>query len=174
MQVIVADIDGTVLDVTERLAACLREAGVEPGSDPSATLDTLKGKPRSRFYDSFQSVKYTHLDTPLPAVIGAIRTLHDETSLPVVYLSGRVESMGKVTREALSALDLPFEAVLLRPRSQLMRRTTEFKVAALRDHGYEPVHAFDDDEAVLAAFGVAFPGVTLHPVGRRRHSPPAT
>ena len=110
----------------------------------------------------------------MPEVAQAIRDLRRETALPIVYLSGRLESMASVTRDALSALDLPFEAVILRPRSQLMRRTTEFKVAALRERDYEPVHAFDDDEAVLAAFGVAFPGVTLHPVGRRRHSPPAT
>src|SRR5688572_25869808 len=174
MQVIIADIDGTVLDVTERMRASLRDAGVEPGDDPSRTVDGLRGKAKNDFFERFQSEAHTHLDTPIPEVIEELKQLQQETELPIVYLSGRLSSMRKSTKAALEAIDLPFEAIVLRPWSQRMRRTTDLKIALTREKGYEPVHVFDDDASILAAFGAAFPNVTLHQVGVRRVSTPVS
>ena len=171
---IIVDIDGTVLDVTERMKASLRDAGVKPGENPSRTVEGLRGKLKNDFFARFQSEAHTHLDTPIPEVIEELRQLLQVAELPIVYLSGRLASMKKSTQKAIDTIDLPYEAIVLRPWNQRMRRTTDLKIALTKERGYEPVHVFDDDASILAAFAAAFPGVTLHQVGVSRESTPVS
>ena len=163
MQVIVSDIDGTVLDVEPRIAAVLNELGVErPAGEAIRVSRALTGKQRDRFYDLFLSNKYLHLDQPIPAAVEQIGALQHETGLPLVYLSGRLANMSRETLAALTELGLPFETALLRPLRQRMMRTDRWKVSAIREHSYEPLHIFDDDSAILAALGEAFPDAALY------------
>jgi hypothetical protein len=162
MKAIICDIDGTVLNVNERIAATLREIGVEPGRDGARVADSLRGKQRSRFFDLFLSEKYTHLDTPIPQVIASIEKLQVETALPLVFLSGRPSSMKRSTRKGLEETGLTYESMLLKPRGQQMRPTAGFKVQAIRDSGYEPAHVFDDDPEILAAIAAAYPHASYY------------
>jgi hypothetical protein len=171
MDVIICDIDGTVLDVNDRIAAVLTEIGVEAGESPSRVADTLQRPYRSRFYDLFLSEKYTHLDKPVPEVVAFLRDIQLSTGLPVVYLSGRPDWMTRSTRTALDSLGLEYHEIVLRPRKQRMRKTTEFKVDAVRTRDYQPKHIVDDDAEILTAFATAFPDATLHRVQGSQTTP---
>ena len=171
MDVIVSDIDGTVLDVNDRIAAVLREIGVEPTDTPGRVADQLQRPLRARFYDTFLSEKYTGLDKPVTEVIAALRDLQEKTGLPVVFLSGRPDNMRRSTRKAIDATGLSYAEIVLRPRSQRMRKTTEFKVEALGCRDYRPQHIFDDDVEILAALAAAFPDATLHRVEGAQTTP---
>ena len=154
---IICDIDGTVLNVNERIAATLREIGVEPGPHGARVADGLRGKQRSMFFDVFLSEKYTHLDTRIPQVIATIEKLQVATALPLVFVSGRPSNMRRSTSKGLAQTGLAYEAVILKPQRQQMRPTAGFKVEAIRDRGYEPVHVFDDDAEILAAVAAVYP-----------------
>ena len=162
MEVIVSDIDGTVLNVSERIRAVLEEIGAPAAKDSIRAADTLRGSMRSRFFTVFLSEKYTHLDTPIPAVIAMLKEQQLRTGLPVVFLTGRPSSMRKSTKGALAATGIAYEELILRPRSRQMQRTTEFKVEALRSREYDPKVIFDDDREILAAFAASFPAAVLH------------
>jgi hypothetical protein len=162
LDVIICDIDGTVLDVTKRIAKSLEEAGVDPTSRPQAVADNLPRSLRSKFYDVFLSEKYAGLDEPVPEIIEAVGEMQRVRGLPIVYLSGRPEGMRCATEAALKSIDLPFEEIVLRPRRQQMMRTTEFKVQAVKQRPYEPRVVYDDDVEILAAFRAAFAGAELH------------
>jgi hypothetical protein len=171
VDVIICDIDGTVLDVNDRIAAVLKEIGVEAGEFPSRVADTLQRPYRSRFYDLFLSEKYTHLDKPVPEVVAYLRDLHASTGLPLVYLSGRPDWMKRSTVTALDGLGLDYHEIVLRPRRQRMRKTTEFKVDAVQSRNYEPKHILDDDAEILSAFAAAFPEATMHRVEGSQTTP---
>ena len=161
MQVIVSDIDGTVVDVRGRIEAVLGELGVPSRGDPIRVADTLDRRLRSGFYRLFLSEKYTHLDAPVPEIAAALQELQARTALPLVMLSGRPAAMKRSTQRALDSLAMDVKEVILRPRSQSMQRTTLFKVEALRGRGYEPRYIFDDDPEILAALAEAFPDAEL-------------
>jgi hypothetical protein len=164
MKVILSDVDGTIVDVNQRIVRCLADIGVEAGPAPSATADQLPRPLRSRFFDLFLSERYTHLDEPIPSVIELIAGIQRETGLPLVFLSGRPASMRKSTRAAIENTGLAVQEIILRPRNQRMRRTTEFKVDAIESRGYEPQLVLDDDAAILAAFAAKYPEATYYQV----------
>ena len=172
MRVIVCDIDGTVLDVEPRIAACLEAIGVGYESQqPTRVTDTLDRQQKDRFYNLFLSNEYLHLDEPIADAIERLRALIAETALPLVYLSGRLQSMTRPTKTALDAIGLPYEKLFLKPMRQRMRRTAAWKIATITENGYEPVHIFDDDAAVLAALGEAFPDAQLYDLSGRKSTP---
>jgi hypothetical protein len=162
VDVIICDIDGTVLDVTRRIARSLEEIGVPPTDQPLRVADTVPRNLRSRFYDVFLSEKYADLDEPVPEIIEAIAVKQRSVSLPVVYLSGRPEGLRGATESALKGLDLPYTEILLRPKRQQMMRTTEFKIQAVKHRDYDPRVVYDDDVEILAAFRTAFRSAELH------------
>jgi hypothetical protein len=162
VRVIISDIDGTVLDVEPRIVACLNEIGAEYSGEAIRVSRTLPSKQRDAFYDVFLSQKYLHLDRPIPRAVEELRELQASTGLPLVYLSGRLANMAKGTRAALEKVGLPFEAMVLRPMRDRMMRTDRWKIGAIRECGYEPVHIFDDDGLILEALSAAFPAAVMH------------
>lgn len=162
--VIAVDLDDTVVDITDRLIASLKDAGVDPGSDPSATLDGLKGKKKTEVFKIFQSEKYTDLDKPNLGVIARIQELHDKSGLPIVIVTGRLDTMMSSVKSAVDRLGLPIEDIIVRPEAERMRRTPEFKVSELKKRGYAAKHVFDDDGANLAAMSKEWPDAELHHV----------
>lgn len=171
MQVIICDIDGTVLDVEPRIAACLEAIGVPFEGSALRVTDNLKSAEKDRFYKLFLSNDYLHLDEPISQSIEQIRGLVEETKLPLVYLSGRLQSMTRPTKTALDAIGLPYEKLLLKPIRQRMRRTAQWKIGTIRENGYEPAHILDDDADILAALGEAFPSALLYDLSGRKSTP---
>jgi phosphoglycolate phosphatase-like HAD superfamily hydrolase len=161
-KVIVVDIDGTILNVNQRIRATLIEIGAPPDTDARRVADSLRGRLRSRFFDVFLSEKFTHLDEPIPAVIEDTKRQQALTGLPVVFLTGRPAIMRKSTRKGVDDAGIAYEELILRPRHQRMQRTAEFKVDAIKSRGYEPRLVFDDDREILSAFAAAFPSAELH------------
>lgn len=162
MDVIVSDVDGTVLDVTARIRAALEEIGEPAEPDPATAADALRGRQRSRFFEVFLSERHTHLDEPVWEVIRTLDRTRITTGRPVVFLTGRPASMRGSTRKALREIGIPYQELILRPRHQSMMRTSLFKVQALQSRGYFPKVVFDDDREILAAIAQAFPGAKLH------------
>jgi hypothetical protein len=162
--VLAVDLDDTVVDATDRVAAALRDIGVEPGSDPSATVDSLPGKQKTAFFQIFQSEKYTDMDKPNIRVIAKIREVAKETGLPAVIVTGRLDSMMDSVNKAAGMLGIPVKDVIVRKESERKRKTSEYKVSEMKARGYRPVHVFDDDEGNLAAFAAEWPDIKLHHV----------
>ena len=164
IDVIAVDLDDTVVDATDRVAAALRDIGVEPGPDPSATVDTLPGKQKTAFFQIFQSEKHTDLDKPNSQVITKIRQVAKETGLPAVIVTGRLDSMMGSVNKAAGFLGIPVKDVIVRKEAERKRKTSEYKVSELKARGYNPLHVFDDDEKNLAAFAAEWPDIKLHHV----------
>ena len=162
VDVIICDIDGTIVDVNRRMERCLLDIGVEPGSAPSVTADGLKPPLRSRFFDLFLSEKYAGLDEPIPTMIEQIGKLREESGLPLVFLTGRPSGMRKSTRKVVETTGLPFYEIILRSRTERFKKTTEFKVGAVRSRGFTPKIVVDDDAEILAAFAAQYPDASYY------------
>jgi phosphoglycolate phosphatase-like HAD superfamily hydrolase len=75
--------------------------------------------------------------------------------LPIILCTGREEAYRKVTEEWLRRHDLAVYRALHMRKSQDYRADTIVKMemlAAIRAEGYRPVMAFDDRNAVVAAW----------------------
>jgi len=171
MDVIISDVDGTVFDVTERIKKSLLDVGLKPGSDPIATADNLVRPHRGRFLDVFLSNRYIDLDTPVPAIIETLARLQAETDLPLVFLTGRPNNLRRPTEKALEETGLRIVGIHVRSQRERFKRTTEFKVDLVRRKQLMPVHIFDDDPEILAAFAEAFPAAHLHLVRGSQTTP---
>lgn len=156
MDVIICDIDGTIMDVSKRMERCLLDVGIEPGPNPSVTADGLKSPMRSKFFNLFLSEKYAALDEPIPSMIEQVAKLQEESGLPLVFLTGRPADMRRSTRKAVKATGLAFHELILRSRPERFKKTTEFKLGAVRSREYTPKIVIDDDTDILAAFACEY------------------
>ena len=143
--VAVFDIDGVLADVTHRLHHIER---------------------RPKDWPAFFAA--AHRDPPLPAGVGLAREVSGER--PLLYLTGRPESLRSVTQRWLDDHGLPPGPLLMR-RSRDFRPARLAKLERLREVSAQtPVHVVvDDDVAVvetLRASGFAVLHATWAPVPR--------
>jgi len=138
MEVIVSDIDNTLVCTKARWEACLAETN---------------GKMNSQFWGLFQSDKYTNLDTPIWAALYVLYNTYKGSGLPVVLLTGRSDDMvqgNNFVRNLLNSLDIKIYDEIYRVfRTD---KVAEFKLKAVEEAGYYPVYLFEDDEENIKAF----------------------
>jgi hypothetical protein len=163
-QVIVVDLDDTVVDVSDRIRQVLMDLGhdVEGVEDIQAYLDELSDTEMDDFYNLFLDDKYVYLDKLKKGVIDDIMKYQEEVGLPAVIITGRPETM-KTTEDLVRQIkDMGLEVIdtIVRHKHTLIP-AERYKVIALKHSDYDPVAIFDDDEDVLAAVKVAFPAVEL-------------
>lgn len=121
------DIDGTVADLSHRRVY-------------------IQSKPKN--YPAFE--KAIHLDTPIPHIIDAVRTLHD-AGWTVVMCSGRGVQSKDATEDWLGRAGVPYHAIYMRPFKDY-RQDAIIKYELLqqaRADGYDPDVVFDDRNQVV-------------------------
>jgi len=168
-RVVVVDVDSTVMDVSARGVAALADQGIKATPDQwSEVVDSLHGKTKSLFFKNFQSDKYTDMDTVNEGVVKELVRISKYYDVPVVVLTGRPSSMGSTESVAsmLKGRGLNVLDVLRRPSTDASMRTSEFKVKQLKDKGYIPVAAIDDQDRILAAFRREWPEARLYKAKR--------
>jgi hypothetical protein len=172
--VIVVDVDGTLVDVSARAVQSFKDMGVEVSADNwEGELKKMKGPPKGQFFKSFLSDKYTDLDVPYQNVINFVKKMSDETNLPVVILTGRPSHMKHTQTVAnmLSEKGIPIKDVLSRGRSEGFMKTPQLKVSLLKTNGYKVHFALDDEPKILDAMGSEWPEARLYRADRGTLTP---
>ncbi len=152
--VYVFDVDGVLVDASERLKAALRSVGLEGYERPEDIEPGL----RQAFWKVFLSPELLELDKPRET---GIKLLLDRLGKGVVLiLTGRPYRLFKSTVAQLKSMGVPMERTILvmRPNSE-RRRDVDFKASVLaRIQKLVEIH--DDDLKVLEA------ARRLHPQAR--------
>jgi len=154
---VVFDIDGVLVDSSERFRKAMEEVGVK---DPKE----LAGEARRRFWEVFLSEKYLHLDTPNEEYIEKLREYRSQ-GYRIVILTGRPERMRKATEEQLKRLGIEYDEAVFRQEGDYSK-DHEFKSKALEalKERYRVEAIYDDSEAVAEAASKL--GIEAHLAGQ--------
>lgn len=161
-KIAVFDIDGVIVDVSERLKASLEEVGASGVSSTEA----LPAELRRRFWSVFLSAKYMHLDKPRRVGIELLNRAREEGNF-IVLVSGRRESMLKDTIKQLRDFGVEWD-VLVHRAENYYAKDHEFKKDFVKEYlgGYvSELHDDMDSVCLVFAAGVSFPGsgqVVIH------------
>jgi hypothetical protein len=170
LEVIITDIDDTLVAVGNRAVESLRQLDIEATpEDWEEKLDALKQKAKqsqedrdkvSQFFKMFLDDAFTHLDAPHRAIYDFIRILASKSSLPVVAVSGRPEKMINSAMKVLKGI--PLTDIILKPEGQRMLKAPEYKVDAIKRKNYIPKFVIDNEPTVLDAIGKEWPDAVLY------------
>lgn len=100
---VVYDLDGTLIDVSERLSKSLEEVGVQ-------SLEEISDEDYEKVMSVFNSKKYIDLDKPKENVINELKSDAEENY--VIILTGRPKSMDKITKNQMSNFDIPYDEII--------------------------------------------------------------
>ena len=155
-RVAVFDIDGVLVDVTERMRASLEEVGAGDVCDP----DLLRGEQRKRFWDVFLSSKYIHLDRPRRAGIELLNRAREEGKV-IVLLSSRRGGMVKDTIKQMTDIGVEWDVLVHRAEgyTREFARDYEFKRDFVKEYlGGFVSELHDDFDRIINVFaaGVSF------------------
>ena len=148
------DLDGTLIDDSERVKASLKDIGAEGKS-----IDELTEEEGKKFDAVYHSAKYLDLDKPIKAEIANVRK--DANLYTIWIVSGRHKDMKRATVKQLDKFDIPYDNLeLLSITREHIAEVPETKkqfVQQLIDKGAEIVKYVDDDEDVLTALEEVLP-----------------
>lgn len=102
-QAVIYDLDGTLIDVSERLSKSLEEAGVQ-------SLEAASDTEYDKVMEIFNSKKYIDLDKPKENVINELRT--DADNYYVIIMTGRPKQMDRITKKQLYDFDIPYDEII--------------------------------------------------------------
>lgn len=135
---IIVDVDGTVMDISHRLKYIEGEK-----------------KDWKKFFDEEEVSK----DKVNKEVVEKINKIKQETSLPVVVITGRPENLREITEKQLRESGLDFDELVMKPQERSYEKAVSFKSSLLGM--YYPVIAFDDEEAILDAMKKVNPDLKM-------------
>jgi len=138
----VFDVDGTLLDVSERVKRCYAESG---GSDGA-------------FWGCFLSGRYLDLDKPNLEVVEHARRLKN-SGVRIVVVTGRWETLRERTLSQLAEAGVEPDEVYFRPAGD-SRPHHVYKaetVLKLLERGYRLLEVWDDSESVVRELSRALP-----------------
>lgn len=162
--VIVLDVDGTLVNVDARAAAAFRAIGmdIEPKAWEDALTD-LDPATKNRFFRLFLSDKYAKMDKPYVDVFAFVKRLVDREGLPVVLLTGRPDTMRHTDSVATMLMHhgVPVSEVIQRPDSEARTKTASFKIKMLQQRNYNPKFLLDDDPRNVAEFVKTWPDAVV-------------
>jgi len=150
------DIDGVLVDVSEKVKIVLRKLGFSENMN-SKSLDVVS---RQRFWKLFLSEDYLKYDKPR---LTGVKLLKDRLNKGrVVVITGRPENLKRKTLEELLKWGVPVHEVafIFRRRGD-RRRDVDFKlsiIAKLRN----VVEVHDDAEDVLKIIKTVVPNAKLY------------
>lgn len=162
--VIVLDVDGTLVNVDARAAAAFRAIGIDVS--PKAwedELDDLDHATKDKFFRLFLSDKFSKMDKPYVEVFNFVKRLVDREGLPVVLLTGRPDTMRHTDSVATMLLHhgIPVSEVIQRPESEARTKTASFKIKMLQQRNYNPKYLLDDDPRNVAEFVKTWPDAVV-------------
>ena len=151
-KIVVYDLDGTLIDVSERLSKSLEEVGIQ-------SLEEASDEQYDEVMKIFNSKKYLDTDKPIENVIKQLRDEADEYG--VFILTGRVDDAKKATKRQLKDFDIPYdEVIFVNEDLRDIKATAENKAKQIQElqKQYEIVKFVDDikenREAVAKIIGV--------------------
>ncbi|MEM4584198.1 MAG: HAD family acid phosphatase [Ignisphaera sp.] len=139
---VVFDVDGVLIDNSERLRRSLEEVGARDISE-------LNGERRRRFWEIFLSEKYIILDKPNQLAIELAKKRKSE-GYAVVVLTGRPMRLMKKTLEQLDSYGVPYDAVIFRTENNYTK-DHEYKRKVIEELGLNVIELHDDSEQVCSA-----------------------
>jgi len=142
-EVVVFDLDGVIVDSSERYRLSLAEV------DPNAKshVDLPKDK-RNQFWRVFLSDKYMHLDRPVPAAIELLNKRGKR--FPVVIITGRTDNMLGATLKQLKDFGIEYELLVMRKEGVYVK-DYEFKKSVVESLGLQIAEVHDDSADVIEA-----------------------
>jgi hypothetical protein len=167
-QAIVTDIDGTLIDVRDRMAESLRAVGLGVRPDVKAAgiqaMDALAaGLPatlHAEFFRAFLSNALTHLDRLYPYAVDFIKQLATDTGLPIVAVSARPAVMMPSSIRQLAPIGIT--TIIHRSDGDRFIPSDQYKVGALKRRGITPHSVADDDVRILVAVRSVWPSAALY------------
>ncbi len=164
-QIIVFDIDGTLINVSKRLHASMRDIGL----DPYKSIHKVSSNLRRRFWKIFLSKKYIDLDEPINETIEYVRKLYSD-NYGIILITGRPERLKKETKEQLRKFNIPYHILIMRNDGD-MRSDKVYKLEAIskliEEYELNIVEYHDDDLEVLTSVRSRYPYIKAIYHGRR-------
>lgn len=141
--IVIFDIDGVLVDNTDRLKKSLEEIGV-------SNFAELNNEVKKKFWDIFLSPKYIDLDKPNRVAVDWAWRKHRE-GYGIVVLTGRPGRLSEHTIAQLKGFNIPYHAVIFRPDNVFIKDHA-FKENVVRDIRARIVEAHDDSEEVCRMY----------------------
>lgn len=163
--VIVIDVDGTLVNVDARAVAAFNAIGMDVSpKEWEDTLADLDYATKDKFLRLFLSDKYAKMDKPYADVFSFVKKLVDRTGLPVVLLTGRPDTMKHTDSVATMLMHhgVPVSEVIQRPDTEARTKTASFKIKMIQQRNYNPRYLFDDDPRNIFAFEQTWPDAVIY------------
>jgi len=142
--VVVFDIDGVLIDCSERLLKCEEEAGNN----------------KRIFWSRFLSPRYMHLDKPIDFGFEVLRG-RIAKGYNIVIITGRTDNMASETVEQLKSMGIEGIPIVFRKTGNFAKDYI-FKASAAKSLGLEVLEVHDDSIEVLKSFAELYPGAKLY------------
>jgi len=143
-EVVVFDLDGVLVDNTERYRLSLADV------DPSAqSHEDLPRDKRSQFWRIFLSDRYIEYDRPIHKAIEMLNRRR-EKGYPIVIVTGRTDNMMNATLEQLKAFGIEYDALIMR-RTGIYIKDYDFKGRTVDSLNLQIYEIHDDSADVIAA-----------------------
>jgi len=150
MKVLVVDLDNTLFDTKARYNACLAEQGV-------ASLDSLHGEARRKFWECYQSPRYMDFDIPNKDVLDTIKRAKEKGWVVVILTGRNGETQREKTLEQLQKFNVPHDYLIMRNPGDY-RKEAEYKREILNGlKGLGDVILIDDNPEVRKLVSKSFP-----------------
>jgi 3-deoxy-D-manno-octulosonate 8-phosphate phosphatase KdsC-like HAD superfamily phosphatase len=143
-RVTVFDIDGVLIDCSERLRRCEEEAGSN----------------KRLFWNCFLSPKYMHLDKPIDFGFWVLRD-RVAKGLNIVIITGRTDNMIQETVEQLKSMGIEGVPIVFRKTGNYAKDYI-FKPSVVKSLGLEVLEVHDDSFEVLKSFAELYPNAKLY------------
>ena len=144
--IVVFDIEGVLIDVSERIKRCLEEVN-KKFRVSARDINELKGEARRYFWEYFMSTKYLHLDKPILCNIELAKELQKRYKL--ILITGAFCNVAKIHKKKLEKFGLKFMIFCRSIGNKLPAPIFKREIIKkLISRGYEIVMIFDDNEEV--------------------------
>jgi phosphoglycolate phosphatase-like HAD superfamily hydrolase len=141
---IIFDIDGVLIDCSERLERCEEESNGD----------------RKAFWSCFLSPRYMHLDKPIEFGFEVLRD-RIANGFNVVIVTGRTDNMASETLEQLESQGITDIPVVFRKTGNLAKDYM-YKLSVAKRLGLDVREVHDDSVDVLKSFGEVYPHAKLY------------
>lgn len=102
-KIVIYDLDGTLIDVSERLSKSLEEVGIQ-------SLEEATDEQYDEVMKIFNSKKYIDTDKPKEDVINQLKQDADEYG--VFIMTGRVGEVKDYTKQQLKKFNIPYDEII--------------------------------------------------------------
>ena len=150
------DLDGVLIDVSLKIKNVLEKLGFDENINPRS----LNVVDRQKFWRLFLSEEYIKYDKPRAVGISLLKDRLDKGRIVVV--TGRPETLRRITLEELSKWSIPVNRLIFIFRRRGDRRKdVDFKIDVITKLG-NVVEVHDDIEEILKKIKEFFPNTKLY------------